>query len=186
MKLSQSVTYAVHASLLLTENQKEAPISCGCLAASGKMPERFLLQILRDLAKQGILHSSRGGGGGFMLERHPDEISLLDVIEAIDGPLTSGLPKNVHFPDDSGELLRQTLARVAEATRNQLSSVKLTGLLGSPTIATDAPESIENVVPKPLGFKTGQGEAAPAATTPGQIPVIADMPTTPDNSVAVM
>ncbi len=132
MKLSQSVTYAVHAALRLAENEDATPVSCGRLAVKGQMPERFLLQILRDLAKRGILHSTRGGGGGFALERHPDDISLLDMIEAIDGPLAAGMPVNVAFPEESGYVLRDTLRKIVDTTRRQLAAVKLTHLMKAP------------------------------------------------------
>ena len=55
------------------------------------MPERFLLQILRDLVTHGILHSTRGVEGGYTLDRRPEDVSLLDVIEAIEGPVVSAL-----------------------------------------------------------------------------------------------
>jgi len=129
MKLSQSVTYGVHAALRLAQSDNTAPVSCGRLAESGNMPERFLLQILRELAKQGILQSARGGSGGFMLERPAEEISLLDLIEAIDGPLSAGLPINVSFPEESAIRLQGTLWKIAQTTREQLAAVKLTHLL---------------------------------------------------------
>jgi Rrf2 family transcriptional regulator, cysteine metabolism repressor len=129
MKLSQSVTYAVHAALRLAEHREDGPLSCARLAESGHMPERFLLQILRDLAKQGILHSARGGGGGFTLDRHPADISLLEVIEAVEGPLAAGLPANSGFPEYSSSVLRRALGRIGEATRQQLAAVRLTDLL---------------------------------------------------------
>jgi len=96
------------------------------------MPRRFLLHILRDLAKQGILQSIRGGGGGFLLHRQPEQISLLDVIEAIDGPLSEGLPINVSFPGESSARLRDTLHKIAQTTREQLAAVKLTHLMDLP------------------------------------------------------
>jgi Rrf2 family protein len=92
------------------------------------MPERFLLQILRDLAKQGILQSTRGGGGGFMLNRKPDEISLLEVIEAVEGPMTPSLPLKTSFPHPAGERLHAVLRKVTDEVRRQLDAVKLSDL----------------------------------------------------------
>ncbi len=128
MKLSQSVAYAVHATLRLADNHEAAPISCSRLAEEGKMPERFLLQILRDLAKQGILQSTRGGGGGFMLDRRPEEISLLEVVEAVDGPMSACLPLKGSFPHPAGERLYGVLRDVTDETRRKLDAVKLSDL----------------------------------------------------------
>lgn len=97
------------------------------------MPERFLLQILRHLVTHGILQSTRGVDGGYSLERSPQDISLLEVIEAIDGPLGAGLPEI----DDSADLvpyqvrLREAVETVAGNVRRQLQAVKLSDLLGS-------------------------------------------------------
>lgn len=96
------------------------------------MPERFLLQILRDLTKRDILRSTRGGGGGFTLQRPLEEVSLLDVIEAVDGPLPAGLPAKVSFPVDVGRRLGQSLERITEQTRHELAAVKLSQFLPSP------------------------------------------------------
>jgi len=128
MKLSQSVAYAIHAALRLAESKDGTPVSCSRLAEQGKMPERFLLQILRDLAKQGILQSTRGGGGGFMLDRRPDDISLLEIIEAVEGPLTAGLPLKASFPHPTGDRLHNVLRKVTDEVRRQLQAVKLSDL----------------------------------------------------------
>ncbi len=129
MKLSQSVTYAIHAVLRLAEDHEGSPVSCGRLAEQGKMPERFLLQILRDLAKQGLLTSTRGGGGGFTLGRRPEEITLLDVIEAVEGPLSPGLALRGRFPPEIGDRLYLALEGVTQTARQQLRAVKLTDLM---------------------------------------------------------
>ena len=130
MKLSQSVAYAVHAVLRLAESHEATPVSCKKLAEQGNMPERFLLQILRDLAKQGILLSTRGGGGGFMLDRRPDEISLLEVIEAVEGPMGAALPLKGYFPHPAGDRLHKVLRNINEEVRRQLQAVSLSDLLG--------------------------------------------------------
>ena len=62
------------------------------------------------------------------MARDATEISLLDIVEAIDGPVASGLPANVSFPEQSSELLRVTLRRIAESTRRQLAATKLSDL----------------------------------------------------------
>src|SRR5947207_12577906 len=86
MKLSRTVSYAVRATLQLAQLSQQGPVPCSRLAADGKMPERFLLQILRNLVTHGILRSTRGVDGGYALVKPADQISLLEVIEAIEGP----------------------------------------------------------------------------------------------------
>lgn len=129
MRLSQSVTYALQAVLRLAEMRDQQPVSCSRLASDGNMPERFLLQILRDLSKQRILQSTRGGGGGFMLARSPSEISLLQVMEAVDGPITSGLPPRISFPGETDRRVRTALEGITESVRTRLEEIKLTDLL---------------------------------------------------------
>ncbi len=67
-----------------------------------------------------------------MLDRDPHEISLLQLIEAIDGPVVAGYPANSHLPDESSVVLRGALNRIAQTTRDQLSAITLAHLLEMP------------------------------------------------------
>jgi Rrf2 family transcriptional regulator, cysteine metabolism repressor len=125
MQLSQSVVYALQALLQLVESGEGVLMTRGKLAANGKMPERFLLEILHDLVKRGILRSTRGGGGGFSLARRPEEITLLDVIEAVDGPLPVGMPAGTTMPDAVRRSLQRILEEATETTRARLAGVTL-------------------------------------------------------------
>jgi Rrf2 family protein len=96
------------------------------------MPERFLLQVLRSLVNRGILHSTRGVVGGYALGRSAAEISLLDLIEAIEGPLVAGLPESQSLPPAAFATLRATLDRATASLRNELQALKLSHLLPKP------------------------------------------------------
>jgi Rrf2 family protein len=129
MKLSRTAGYALQAALQLARTGSSVPVPCSQLAAEGQMPERFLLQILRNLVTHGILHSARGVDGGYRLERRPEEISLLEVIEAVDGPLCTSAPVAEGLPQASLAKLRQALEQVTMTARQQLSQIKLSCLL---------------------------------------------------------
>src|SRR6185436_3320003 len=129
MKLSRTVSYAVRATLQLAQLEADGPVPCSRLAADGKMPERFLLQILRNLVTHGILRSTRGVDGGYSLIRPADQISLLEVIEAIEGPFDSTPELGEGLPVESQAKLRTALGQVTEATRQQLEAIKLSQLL---------------------------------------------------------
>lgn len=132
MKLSRTVSYAVQAALLLARSPTREPVPCSRIAAEGNMPERFLLQILRGLVTHGILHSTRGVDGGYTLERAPEEVSLLEIIEAIDGPISTFVPATEGLPTDCTHRLHNALQAVTAKTREQLEAVKLSHLMSSP------------------------------------------------------
>ncbi len=129
MKLSRTVAYALQATLQLAQLGSKGPVPCNQLAAAGNMPERFLLQVLRNLVTHGVLQSSRGVEGGYYLGRDPGDISLLEIIEAIDGPMVSALPFRDGLTGKCQARLEQTLSRVAQVTRQQLAAASLTDLL---------------------------------------------------------
>lgn len=132
MKLSRTVSYAVRATLQLAQNESSVPIPCRKLAADGEMPERFLLQILRVLVTHGILKSTRGVEGGYSLLRPPDQISLLDIIEAIDGPMQSETGAQPPSEDVLQDNLQQALRQVTAMARRELEAIKLSQLLPPP------------------------------------------------------
>jgi Rrf2 family protein len=124
MKLSRSVTYAVRALLEMAQKDGEEPLRGNQLAAVGGMPPKFLQQILRTLVVRGILRSSRGPDGGYTFSRSIRDISLLEVIEAIDGPYATAdslLDEGLPCPPE----LKKVVEDVTAATRTQLASVKL-------------------------------------------------------------
>ncbi|QDU98638.1 RrF2 family transcriptional regulator [Lignipirellula cremea] len=126
MKFSQTVSYALQAILQLAEANSDAPVPCSRLAERGRMPERFLLQILRNLVTKGILRSTRGVDGGYTLVRSPDEITLLDLVEAIEGPLLPGDPVSETFAEPIRGKLDHLLAEVNGGIREKLQSVSIT------------------------------------------------------------
>ncbi|MEX0979340.1 MAG: Rrf2 family transcriptional regulator [Pirellulales bacterium] len=136
MKLSRTVAYAVQATLQLAKSKSDAPVPCSQLAAEGHMPERFLLQVLRHLVNHGILRSTRGIDGGYALERSPRDISLLDVIEAIEGPIGATLPVFEGTEPAGHEVkLREALEQVASSVRRQLKAITISDLLSSSSLA---------------------------------------------------
>ena len=132
MKLSRTVEYALQATLQLAQSTSGAPVPSSQLAAAGAMPERFLLQVLRSLVNRGILNSTRGVVGGYALGRSAKEISLLDLIEAIEGPLAAGLLETQSIPPTALATLRNTLDRSVNALRTELQALKLSHLLPKP------------------------------------------------------
>lgn len=59
------------------------------IAVAENMPEHFFSKIFQNLAKSGLVNSFRGSNGGFALARSPEDIKILEVIEAVDGPLAA-------------------------------------------------------------------------------------------------
>ena len=88
MQITRQADYAVRAVLYLAELGPGARASTARIADEQRIPATFLAKIVSQLSAAGILHAVRGARGGVMLARPPQEISLLEIVEAIDGPIT--------------------------------------------------------------------------------------------------
>ncbi|MCP4318204.1 MAG: Rrf2 family transcriptional regulator [Hyphomicrobiales bacterium] len=85
MKLSDGVEWAVHCAMVLGGLPPGATLSGKALAEFHGVPESYLLKNLKALVTNGILSSVPGPKGGYRLARTPDKISLLDIVEAVEG-----------------------------------------------------------------------------------------------------
>ncbi len=85
MRLTQKSKYAVRALMELALNERDCPLGVAEIARRQRIPERFLEQIFGDLRRAGILESRRGAHGGFCFAVSPEEITVLDIVEILDG-----------------------------------------------------------------------------------------------------
>jgi Rrf2 family protein len=129
MKLSRTISYAIQASIHLARTEPGAPVPCSQLAREGRLPERFLLQVLRCLVTHGLLQSTRGVDGGYSLSRRPEQITLLDIVEAFDNPLDPGLPTLEGMSPEIRSIILRTLHDVAHASRLELQKLSLAELV---------------------------------------------------------
>jgi len=88
LRISDAASLALHAMALLAANPHRE-ISTRQIAADLRVSEAHLSKVLQRLTKVGLATSTRGPKGGFALGKKPDEITLLDVYEAIEGHLVS-------------------------------------------------------------------------------------------------
>ena len=86
MQITRQADYAVRAVLHLARSG-DTRTATSVIAEQQKIPPSFLAKIISQLSIAGLLHTSRGARGGVTLARHAGEITLLEVIEAIDGPI---------------------------------------------------------------------------------------------------
>jgi len=87
MQLSRKADYALRAVRHLSTLPKGKLGSINAIAEAEAIPREFLAKILKDLTRSGILVSYQGVTGGYRLSKTPREVSFLDVIEAIEGPV---------------------------------------------------------------------------------------------------
>jgi Rrf2 family protein len=129
MKLTRASSYALHALVHMAGQKKNDPLASHLIAQARGIPDRFLLKVLKPLVTAQVLQSVKGPNGGYRLARPPSEITMLEVLEAVDGPIRGAAPFNLN-EKDSG--LRKRLDEIcnqsAEQIRKHLGKVKLSEL----------------------------------------------------------
>jgi Rrf2 family protein len=129
MKLSRACAYALHSLVFLAQRDGDGLVPSGQIAEAEGLPERFLPKVLEPLVSCQILLSLRGPNGGYRLARPARGITLLDVVEAVDGPVRRDVPRwapAVGTRFDAG--LQEACDAAAELTRARLRKVSVAAL----------------------------------------------------------
>ena len=92
MIISGSAEYGLIAVVHIAQNCKDGPVLAGRISKEYNISLTYLLKVLQQLVKANILRSRRGPHGGFSLARPAEEITMLEIIEAVDGPMMGHLP----------------------------------------------------------------------------------------------
>jgi|SRR5215207_7684698 len=101
MRISAKVDYAVRAAVELAA-AGERPVKGEVIAEAQGIPLKFLENILGELTHSGIVASRRGAQGGYWLAKAPDEVSLADIVRAVEGPLASVRGQGAEVLDYAG------------------------------------------------------------------------------------
>jgi Rrf2 family protein len=128
--VSARADYAVRALAELAARGSEAVTAESISRAQG-VPLKFLLGILGELRRAGLVRSQRGPSGGYLLDRDPNDITIADVMRAVDGPLASvqdAKPEDVSYPGPAAKLQDVWIA-VRASLRQVLEEVTIGHLL---------------------------------------------------------
>lgn len=133
MKVSQKATYGIMAALDLAMHNGGVPVQAKAIARRRAIPLRFLEQVLHAMKNAGIVDSLRGAQGGYLLSKLPAEISLAEIVEALDGSLSrlSGhqiSPRRARESAKPELLLADVWERVRQAELEVLGAVSLQNL----------------------------------------------------------
>jgi Rrf2 family protein len=125
MKLTRASIYALHAVTYMAaqKDREGGSVASHIIAQDRGIPERFLLKVLKPLVSEQILVSVKGPNGGYRLARPAKEISVLEVIEAVDGQIRGSVPSD-DFNSFAERLRDQGSKLSAEQMRKQYDRVQ--------------------------------------------------------------
>jgi Rrf2 family protein len=104
MQITRQADYALRAMIYLARLEPNQRAATSQIAEVQHIPPSFLAKIISQLSIAGLIHTSRGARGGVSMARPPEDISILEVVEAIDGPIAlnecTAASGNCQFGDD--------------------------------------------------------------------------------------
>jgi Rrf2 family protein len=130
MRVSAEVDYAVRAGAELAAAEGQGPVKGDLIARAQGIPLKFLENILLDLKHAGIVQSQRGAEGGYWLAKAADDVSVADIIRAVEGPIANvrgERPEQVEY-SGAAQHLRDVWIAVRGNLRAVLETVTLADL----------------------------------------------------------
>lgn len=145
MRVSAKADYAIRAAVELAA-AGDGPVKGDVIATAQQIPPNFLENILADLRNSGIVASRRGAEGGYWLAKAANEISLADVIRAVDGPLANvrGVRSEQLEYEGSAAKLLDVWVAVRASLRGVLEEVTLADVASG-----QLPASVEKLAKSP-------------------------------------
>jgi Rrf2 family protein len=127
MKLTRAANYALQAVAYIASLKKDVPTASHIIARERGISEKFLLKVLKPLVSAQVLRSVKGPNGGYRLAKPATEISLLEIVEAVEGPIRGIVPGEQHRNSVNKKL--ETICRQsAEQQRKHLGRIKMSEL----------------------------------------------------------
>lgn len=151
MRITAKADYAVRAVCELAAADPATPVKGETLAKAQGIPLNFLENILRELRRAGIVHAQRGPEGGYRLARKPTEVTVADIIRAVEGPLAAvqGIrPEHLHY-DGAAAHLGEMWVALRGSIRAVLEKVTLADLA-----AGNLPRSVQKLVADPDNWES--------------------------------
>lgn len=165
MKLSTRAEYGIRVLVALAHVEGDRPTSLAGIAKADKLPHAYIEQLVGALRRAGIVTATRGHSGGYRLARPADQISLVDAVRALDGPI---LEMPCAGPGDLESCDRPQDCSVHEVFERLHNS--LSGMLGATTLAEVASGNGGPPYPPAVRRRVAAAHAksasAPSAATP--------------------
>jgi Rrf2 family protein len=150
VRVSAKADYALRAAAELAAAEGSGPVKGEQLARAQSIPPKFLENILLELRHAGLVHSQRGAEGGYWLARPAAEITLAEVIRAVEGPLANvrgTRPESLEYTGVA-EPLRRVWIAVRASLRGVLESVTLADVAQG-----ELPASLDDLVADPEAWR---------------------------------
>jgi Rrf2 family protein len=129
MRFTQAASYGLSACSYLADAPADEVVPNMTICSALKMPDRFVSQVMRLLATADVVTSTRGRDGGYQLAKPASKISLLEIIEAVDGPIGANGPVALAGVSKVGQaMVEKAYAAAAADLRKRLASVTLADL----------------------------------------------------------
>jgi Rrf2 family transcriptional regulator, cysteine metabolism repressor len=131
LRISTRARYGTRAMLELALNYGQGPLLVKDIASKQKLSNRYLEQLLLTLKLAGLVRSSRGHRGGFMLARKPSQVRLLEIVQALDGPIApvDCVDEPDCYPRAEFCATREVWTEVKRAVSSVLNSITLQHLV---------------------------------------------------------
>ena len=149
LRLTKRADYAVRACMVLATTP-EVPLPSRCIAERMAIPERFLPQILADLSRAAIVEGTVGKGGGYALRRTPDELTLLEIIESVEGPARSEqcVLEDRRCDEDHACALHPVWSAAQSAFIHVLEATTLARIVAQPSRPTEVGTTVGPTAPE--------------------------------------